>query len=112
MDAVARTVAEKIAKVNCIYTVWGAVIGLAESFTFEELLLFPVFVLRNHGAITVGASIREALFRTLAIEEQATIQCQALQVGTPTFLSEEECARLDELGSEAYRRKLLAAMRG
>ena len=69
-------------------------------------------VLRNHGAITVGASIREALFRTLAIEEQATIQCQALQVGTPTFLSEEECARLDELGSEAYRRKLLAAMRG
>ena len=27
MDAVARTVAEKIAKVNCIYTVWGAVIG-------------------------------------------------------------------------------------
>jgi len=29
--------------------VWGAVIGLAETFTFEELMLFPVFVLRNHG---------------------------------------------------------------
>jgi len=29
--------------------IWGAVIGLAESFTFEELFLFPVFVLRNHG---------------------------------------------------------------
>jgi len=29
--------------------VWGAVIGLAETFTFNELMLFPVFVLRNHG---------------------------------------------------------------
>ena len=29
--------------------VWGAVIGLKESFTFEELLSFPIFVLRNHG---------------------------------------------------------------
>jgi hypothetical protein len=29
--------------------VWGAVIGLAESFTFWELLSFPIFVLRNHG---------------------------------------------------------------
>lgn len=29
--------------------VWGAVIGLGESFTFSELMLFPVFVLRNHG---------------------------------------------------------------
>jgi hypothetical protein len=29
--------------------VWGAVIGLAESFTFTELLEFPVYVLRNHG---------------------------------------------------------------
>ena len=68
-------------------------------------------VLRNHGAITVGASVKEALFRTAAIEEQATIQWHALQVGTPTFLSEEECARLDELGSEDYRRRLLAEMR-
>jgi hypothetical protein len=29
--------------------VWGAVIGLGETFTFEELMLFPMFVLRNHG---------------------------------------------------------------
>lgn len=68
-------------------------------------------VLRNHGAITVGTSVKEALFRTAAIEEQATIQWHALQVGTPTFLSDEECARLDELGSEEYRRRLLAEMR-
>ena len=68
-------------------------------------------VLRNHGSITVGASIKEAFYRSLAIEEQADIQWRALQVGNPTFLSDEECARLDELGSEEYRRRLLAEMK-
>lgn len=69
-------------------------------------------ILRNHGAITVGESIREALFRTMAVEEQAFIQWHALAVGEPTYLSEEECRKLDALGSEAYRRKLLAEMKG
>ena len=68
-------------------------------------------VLRNHGVITLGTSIKEAYFRTLAVEEQATIQHAALQVGTPTFLTDEELAKLDQLGSEAYRRELLARMR-
>jgi hypothetical protein len=29
--------------------IWGAVIGLRESFTFLELLTFPIYILRNHG---------------------------------------------------------------
>lgn len=29
--------------------VWGAVIGLGERFTVEELLSFPLFIQRNHG---------------------------------------------------------------
>lgn len=28
---------------------WSAVVGRAESFTLEELFLFPIYVLRNHG---------------------------------------------------------------
>ncbi len=68
-------------------------------------------VLRNHGLITVGTSIKEAYYRTLAVEEQATIQHTALLVGTPTFLSDEELAKLDQLSSEAYRRELLKRMR-
>jgi L-fuculose-phosphate aldolase len=69
-------------------------------------------VLRNHGAITLGQSIKEAYFRTLAVEEQAAIQHAALQVGEPTFLTDEELDKLDLLGSEAYRRELLARMKG
>ena len=68
-------------------------------------------VLRNHGTITVGASVKEAAFRTYAMEEQAFIQWHALQVGEPTYLTEEECAKLDALGSEEYRRQLLAEMK-
>lgn len=29
--------------------VWGAVIGIREAFTAEELISFPLYVLRNHG---------------------------------------------------------------
>jgi L-fuculose-phosphate aldolase len=68
-------------------------------------------VLRNHGAITVGRSIKEAVFRTAAVEEQAFIQWHAVAVGTPTFLSDDELKKLDELGSEVYRRALLAKMK-
>lgn len=68
-------------------------------------------VLRNHGTITVGSSVKEACFRSQAMEEQAFIQWHALQVGEPTFLSSEESAKLDILGSEDYRRQLLADMR-
>jgi L-fuculose-phosphate aldolase len=68
-------------------------------------------VLRNHGLITVGTSIKEAYFRTLAVEEQAFIQHKALQVGEPVFLTDEELQKLDQLGSEAYRRDLLKRMK-
>jgi L-fuculose-phosphate aldolase len=68
-------------------------------------------VLRNHGLITVGSSIKEAYFRTLAVEEQAFIQHAAIQVGQPTFLTDDELKRLDQLGSEAYRRELLKRMK-
>lgn len=30
--------------------VWGPVVGLGERFTFIELLSFPVYILKNHGA--------------------------------------------------------------
>jgi len=29
--------------------IWGAIIGLKESFTFVELLSFPIYIAKNHG---------------------------------------------------------------
>ncbi|MFH1570433.1 MAG: class II aldolase/adducin family protein [Gemmatimonadota bacterium] len=68
-------------------------------------------ILRNHGVVTVGTTLKQAYFRTLAVEEQATILHRALQVGTPQFLTDEECRKLDELGSEKYRKALAGAGR-
>lgn len=68
-------------------------------------------VLRNHGIITTGKSLKEALFRNMAMEEQATIQYQALLVGEPDYLSDEELQKLDELNSESYRRQLLTSQK-
>ena len=82
--------------------------AVTQAFSAQDVV---GMILRNHGSITAGASIVEAFYRNLSIEEQATIQWRALQVGQPAFLSEAECARLDGLGSEEYRRQLLAAMK-
>jgi hypothetical protein len=42
-----------------------------------------------------------------SLEEGAQVQWLALQVGKPRFLSKQELADLDALGTEKYRRKLL-----
>lgn len=34
---------------NASEIVWGAVVGIKESFTFVELLEFPIYILRNHS---------------------------------------------------------------
>lgn len=34
--------------------VWAPVVGLGESFTFVELLSFPLFILKNHGSAWTG----------------------------------------------------------
>lgn len=68
-------------------------------------------VLRNHGVVAVGESLKEAFWRCCTAEEAARIQLLATLVGKPRFLDEEEADRLESLASEQYRRKLLAEMK-
>ena len=65
-------------------------------------------ILRNHGAITVGENLKEAFWRAGMVEESAHIQTFATLLGTPRFLSADEAVKLESLGSEKYRRELLA----
>lgn len=64
-------------------------------------------VLRQHGILTVGETVTEAIYRTLAMEEQAEIQYNATLINDVNFLSDEELKKLDNLASEKYRRQLL-----
>ncbi|WP_066189680.1 MULTISPECIES: class II aldolase/adducin family protein [Gracilibacillus] len=66
-----------------------------------------VIVMRNHGVLTVGKSIKEAYFFMQLVEEAAKVFTISSTVGTPRLLSTEECEDLRNLSSEKYRAKLL-----
>lgn len=61
----------------------------------------------NHGALTVGASLKEALLRTELLEEGARIMVAACTVGVPRALSKREVEAIHNLASEKYRRVLM-----
>jgi L-fuculose-phosphate aldolase len=50
----------------------------------------PVGVLRQHGTVTVGEYAEEAVVRMICAEENARVQYQALQIGTPLYMHGEE----------------------
>lgn len=52
-----------------------------------------VVLMRGHGVTTVGASLRQAVFRSVYAELNARLQLQAQALGEPTFLNDAEAAR-------------------
>lgn len=49
-----------------------------------------VALMRGHGSVAAGASVRKAVFRAVYTEVNARMEADALRLGTPTFLSDEE----------------------
>lgn len=64
-------------------------------------------VLVNHGAITVGATLKEAFYRAQILEEAAKITAIARLFGSPRVLSREEQEELLGLEAERYRQSVL-----
>jgi ribulose-5-phosphate 4-epimerase/fuculose-1-phosphate aldolase len=60
-------------------------IGMAEAMGDAN-----VGVLRQHGTVTVGGYAEEAVVRMICAEDNAKIQYQAMQIGTPAFFRGEE----------------------
>jgi HCOMODA/2-hydroxy-3-carboxy-muconic semialdehyde decarboxylase len=50
-------------------------------------------LLRGHGAVNVGSSIPQVVFRAVYTETNARLQAEALRLGTITYLSPEEAAK-------------------
>ncbi len=66
-------------------------------------------IIRNHGSVAWGKSIREAYFRTLLLEEMARAAVLTkLCWGRPPVLPPEEAAFIDDFSVEHYRRSKLA----
>lgn len=53
-------------------------------------------LLRSHGLVSVGATLKEAYSRAMDTETGAEVYHKALQVGTPIVISEEELAEVYE----------------
>jgi len=80
----------------------------------------PVGLMRGHGDVVVGRSVREAVFRAVYTEVNARLQSEALRLGQGqvVFLNEEEARRAAETNSaqvgrpwELWRAKALAGDR-
>lgn len=51
-------------------------------------------ILRGHGAVVVGHSIREVCMLALYLEESARLQVEAMKLGEPKFVSQTEAERI------------------
>lgn len=66
-----------------------------------------VVILKKHGLITVGSSIREAMIRTLLVEETARMIVAARSIGEEAAMSDEEIDEMNNLEIEKYRKELI-----
>lgn len=51
-------------------------------------------MLRGHGAVVVGSSVRDACVLAVYLEESARLQVEAMKVGTPAFITQREAERI------------------
>lgn len=51
-----------------------------------------VALMRGHGAVIVGSTLKQAVFRAVYTEVNARLQAEAQRLGTPTFLNDDEAA--------------------
>ncbi|MET3920802.1 class II aldolase/adducin family protein [Arthrobacter sp. UYEF20] len=50
----------------------------------------PVLLMRGHGSVAVGTSLKDAVYRAIYTEINAKTQADALRLGSCTYLTEEE----------------------
>jgi len=68
---------------------------------------YDTVLLKNHGAVTVGANLKEAFFRAQLLEETAKIIIAGKITGKLKFFTKKEIQGIDNLAAEDYRRLLL-----
>ncbi len=61
-----------------------------------------VFLLQNHGAVTVGGTVKQAYYRMEKLEHTAQVMLHAYQLGNIRELSKTELEKLYELAETSY----------
>lgn len=78
-----------------LYTGTGQVESAARATEMAKLLGdAKALILRGHGAVVVGRSIREVCMLALYLEESARLQTEAMKLGSPMFVERDEAERI------------------
>lgn len=65
-------------------------LGAALAVTLGEA---PFALMRGHGAVAVGASIKQVVYRAIYADMNARLQSDAMRLGEVTYLNDHEAAR-------------------
>jgi len=84
----------------CTEELADAVIGVLRNPSHSALLM------KNHGLITLGTSIKQAYYRTELMEDAARIFWIASSMGQPRILTEQEKRDILNLEAEKYRQQV------
>ena len=78
-----------------LYTGTGQVESPARAAEMAKLLGdAKALILRGHGAVVVGQSIREVCMLAVYLEESARLQTEAMKLGTPMFVERDDAERI------------------
>ena len=73
--------------------------ALGESLA-KTLGTCAVALMRGHGSVTVGHSIKQAVFRAIYAEHSARLQLEASRLGEINFLTDEEAMATSEMNDQ------------
>jgi ribulose-5-phosphate 4-epimerase/fuculose-1-phosphate aldolase len=78
-----------------LYTGTGQVESPARAAEMARLLgAAKALILRGHGAVVVGQSIREVCMLAVYLEESARLLTEAMKLGTPMFVERDDAERI------------------
>jgi ribulose-5-phosphate 4-epimerase/fuculose-1-phosphate aldolase len=60
----------------------------------------PVALMRGHGSVTVGGSLKQVVYRAIYTDTNARLQSESMRLGAITFLSEREAASTAAMNDE------------
>ena len=59
-----------------------------------------VALMRGHGSVTVGSSVKQVVFRGIYTESNARLQAQAMALGNVDYLTDDEAAATSAMNDE------------
>ena len=68
---------------------------------------YDAVLLKKHGLITVGKNLKEAMIKTILVEETAKMIVAARTIGKEAVITDKEIEDMNNLEIERYRKKLM-----